>query len=135
MNSQSMFWKTIYFWNVLTLDSKSESLEWVIFKEKSNHRPPLTCPSTIAHLARDGVCDEITNDWKCDFDGGDCCADTRQLYFNDECSFIRTGYPPDSKSFPNLYKMLIKGLLFSKCSFGVFKSPKKSAKSFPGFLP
>ena len=92
----------------LTQDSKSESLKWVIFKEKSNHRPPLTCPSTIAHLARDGVCDEITNDWNCDFDGGDCCADSRLLYFNDECSFTRTGYPPDSKSFPNFQKILIR---------------------------
>ena len=28
-----------------------------------------------------------------------------------------------------------KGQLISKCPFGVFKSPKKSTKFFPGFLP
>jgi hypothetical protein len=28
-----------------------------------------------------------------------------------------------------------KGQLISKCSFGVFKSPKKPTKIFPGFLP
>ena len=103
MSEHIGFVKESYWWLIIVSaqESKLESLKWVTFKEKSNHRPPLTCPSTIAHLARDGVCDEITNDWKCDFDGGDCCADTRKLYFNDECSFTRTGYPPDSKSFPN----------------------------------
>ena len=30
---------------------------------------------------------------------------------------------------------LCKGQLISKCSFGVFKSPKKPTKFFPGFLP
>ena len=52
-------------------------------------------------MSGDGYCDDVNNNAGCDFDGGDCCADTRQLYFNDECSFTRTGYPPDSKSFPN----------------------------------
>ena len=28
-----------------------------------------------------------------------------------------------------------KGQLISKCPFGVFKSPKKPTKHFPGFLP
>ena len=28
-----------------------------------------------------------------------------------------------------------KGQLISKCPFGVFKSPKKPMKFFPGFLP
>ena len=28
-----------------------------------------------------------------------------------------------------------KGQLISKCPFGVFKSPKKPTKCFPGFLP
>ena len=28
-----------------------------------------------------------------------------------------------------------KGQLISKCPFGVFKSPKKPTKFFPGFLP
>ena len=28
-----------------------------------------------------------------------------------------------------------KGQLISKCPFGVFKSPKKPTKNFPGFLP
>ena len=30
---------------------------------------------------------------------------------------------------------LKKGQLFSKCPFGVFRSPKKPTKFFPGFLP
>ena len=30
---------------------------------------------------------------------------------------------------------IIKGQLISKCPFGVFKSPKKTMKFFPGFLP
>jgi hypothetical protein len=30
---------------------------------------------------------------------------------------------------------LFKGQLILKCPFGVFKSPKKSTKFFPGFLP
>ena len=29
----------------------------------------------------------------------------------------------------------LKGQLILKCPFGVFKSPKKSTKFFPGFLP
>ena len=33
------------------------------------------------------------------------------------------------------YCEVLKGQLVSKCPFGVFKSPKKPGKFFPGFLP
>ena len=34
-----------------------------------------------------------------------------------------------------IFDILSKGQIISKCPFGVFKSPKKSTKFFPGFLP
>ena len=35
----------------------------------------------------------------------------------------------------NCFYNVCKGQLISKCPFGVFKSPKKPTKLFPGFLP
>ena len=44
-----------------------------------------------------------------------------QFYFPKEMSFLE-------------YDGLLKDQLILKCPFGVFKSPKKPAKFFPGFL-
>ena len=47
---------------------------------------------------------------------------------------VKVGHQ-DLGSSPTFGMSSAKGQLISKCPFGVFKSPKKPTKKFPGFLP
>ena len=61
---------------------------------------------------------------------GNCIAST---YFVD---FVKLWHEWDKKASIHQTSMqYTKGQLISKCPFGVFKSPKKPTKFFPGFLP
>lgn len=39
----------------------------------TTYDPPVECPMAVSKLARNYICDDVTNTLWCDFDGGDCC--------------------------------------------------------------
>ena len=48
---------------------------------------------------------------------------------------MQYAYSVFHKSIAPSKDLYTKGQLISKCPYGVFKSPKKPTKIFPGFLP
>ena len=77
-----------YIVNLLKL--KVQGLLLFLVLEAPKTRKPtildITSCSANSYLVGDGVCDEITNNARCFFDGGDCCLEEKKTIYCLECT-------------------------------------------------
>ncbi len=60
--------------------------------------------SALSYLIGDGVCDEITNHYRCLYDGGDCCKEDRDEKYCQNCTCRAHGRIDNNNTFAWLHE-------------------------------
>ena len=53
------------------------------------------------------MCDDLTNNDACDYDGGDCCGDSVNEQYCNECTCHETGETANTANCPSEYAMWV----------------------------